>query len=51
MSLRGLGCVSMGRRLVVIRDVEGLRRHGRGIALQAGDRSVWAPLTGVTQPP
>jgi CRP-like cAMP-binding protein len=31
-SLRGLGCITTGRRHVVIRDLEGLRLHARGIA-------------------
>jgi CRP-like cAMP-binding protein len=31
-SLRGLGCITTGRRHVVIRDLEGVRRHARGIA-------------------
>jgi CRP-like cAMP-binding protein len=30
-SLRSLGCISTGRRHVVIRDPEALRRHARGI--------------------
>jgi CRP/FNR family transcriptional regulator, cyclic AMP receptor protein len=31
-SLRALGCISTGRRHVVVGDVEALRRHARGIA-------------------
>jgi len=31
-SLRGLGYITTGRRRVVIRDLEGVRRHARGIA-------------------
>ena len=31
-SLRGLGCITTGRRRVVIRDLEALRRHARGAA-------------------
>lgn len=31
-ALRGVGCISTGRRSVVIRDDEALRRHAQGIA-------------------
>jgi CRP/FNR family transcriptional regulator, cyclic AMP receptor protein len=31
-SLRGLGCITTGRRRVVIRDLEALRRQAGGIA-------------------
>jgi CRP-like cAMP-binding protein len=32
-SLRALGCIATGRRSVLIRDLEALRRHAYGAAL------------------